>query len=70
MTGDIDCLVRIRLINSVQLNMRIAVTSEEFWGDHDKHTQFIDRIASFLQIPSNRIKIVGIAEIKKQLRML
>lgn len=59
--GDMNCLVRVRLINSVQINMRLATTVEEFWSSNStQQTLFINRIASLLQIPANRVKVVGL----------
>lgn len=54
-----NCSVRIILVNVVQVNLRLAVTVEEFYND-DTQTSFINRISAFLGISTNRIKIVGI----------
>lgn len=58
-TADTACIVEIRLINSVQISTRLAMTVEDFF-DNDSRTKFVDRIASFLQISTDRLKIVGI----------
>lgn len=42
------------------------MTVEAFFDD-DSRTQFIDRIASFLQIPTDRLKIVGIRKVTSRM---
>jgi hypothetical protein len=43
--------------------MRIGMTREEFFADEAHQTTFVNRIASFLKIPFDRIRVVGIVEV-------
>jgi hypothetical protein len=43
--------------------MRIGMTQEEFFSDNAHKTTFINRITSFLKIPHDRLRIVGIVEV-------
>lgn len=52
-----DKIVWLQIIDAIQLTMRMDVTSEEFWAN-DGPTDFIDRLAAVLLIPSYRIRIV------------
>jgi len=56
-----DCQVAVKLINSVQINFRIAMTVDDFLNN-DTNTNFVDRITAFLNIPTDKLKIVGIKE--------
>lgn len=58
-TGEIDCAVIVRLINSVRISMRVTMTPAEFVTGNVQST-FIDRIATFLNITTDRIRIVGL----------
>lgn len=58
-TGKSDCLVQVRLVNSVQVSTRLAMSPEDFL-DGDTRTTFISRISAFLNIPTDKLKIVGI----------
>lgn len=43
--------------------MRIGMTQEEFFSDDAHSTTFVNRIAAFLKIPFDRIRIVGIVDV-------
>lgn len=53
----------------VQVNLRLAVTVEEFYNE-DVQTSFINRISAYLGISANRIKIVGLKSSSSRLRRL
>lgn len=59
LNGKSDCSIQLRLLNWVQINMHLAMTIEDFL-DNDKQTEFIDRIATFLDISTDKLKIVGV----------
>lgn len=59
-TGEIDCAVIVRLINSVRISLRVTMTPDEFVTGNVQ-SNFIDRIATFLNITTDRIRIVGLA---------
>lgn len=65
-TSHTSCIVQVRLINSVQVSTRLAMTAEAFFDDNSR-TNFVDRIASFLQISTDRLKIVGIRKVTRRL---
>lgn len=48
-------------IDSIQLTMRLDVTTAEFW-DGNGVTNFIDRLAAVLLIPTYRIRVVDTNE--------
>jgi hypothetical protein len=54
-------IIKLELIQVVQLSMTVSVKAEEF--DQDAQSTFIDNVALLLQIPSYRIKIVGVQNI-------
>ena len=59
-TGDPNCLVRVSLINSIQLTARFAMNIDNFFRD-DGVTKFINRMCALLRInDTSRLKIVGI----------
>lgn len=41
------------------------MTVEEFYGDVSKQTEFIDRMAAFLEIDYSKIRIVGAAPARR-----
>ena len=49
--------VYLDIIDAIQLTMRLDVTSEEFWASSGP-TDFIDRMAAALNIPSYRVRVV------------
>jgi hypothetical protein len=53
-------MVEVLLINSVQVNMLLSVTTEEFWDD-TVETTLINRITAFLSITPDQLRIVGIS---------
>lgn len=50
-------IIELRIVDSIQLTMRLDMTPEEFFAD-DGETEFIDRLAAALGIPSYRIRVV------------
>lgn len=64
-----ECVVQVRLINSVQVTTRLAMTPEDFMNDN-KRTTFLSRISAFLNIPTDRLKIVGIRTPSSKRRVL
>lgn len=53
-----DCVVRVRLINSVFVTLRLEVDYATFFDDN-KSEDFIKKVIAFLDIDPSRIKIVG-----------
>merc|ERR1712124_51271 len=49
------------IIDSIQLTMRLDVTADEFWATSGP-TDFIDRLAAVLNIPTYRVRIVDTYE--------
>jgi hypothetical protein len=56
-----DDILTLERIDSIQLTMRLDVTTAEFW-DGDGVTSFIDRLAAVLLIPPYRIRVVDTIE--------
>ena len=54
-----DCIVRVRYVDSVKVNMRLSTTLEEFYQNNGV-ASFIDKMTSFLGIEMSRLKIVNI----------
>lgn len=46
------------------------MTEEEFYSDEVHETTFLNRISSFLAIPYDTVRIVGIADIDSRRRNL
>ncbi len=60
MTGNPNCLVRVSLINSIQVNARFAMSLDEF-HKNDGATKFVNRMCALMGInDTSRVKIVGI----------
>ena len=57
MRGDSELI--IERINSIQLTMEINTTEEEFFADNGQ-TNFIDRLAAVLNIPTYRIRVASV----------
>lgn len=57
-TGNANCLVRVRQVNNVLLNMHLNLDYDSFLSN-DKFGSFANKIAAFLDIDPNRIKVVG-----------
>jgi len=56
----VNCIVRITLINSVQLTLRFAINVSDFFKTYGP-TRLIDRMCAILQITDqSKVKIVGI----------
>lgn len=60
-TNDPECRVVVRQRNHVRINMRIKMSKKQFYDDDESETTFINRIIGFLEIPFDRVRIVGIA---------
>lgn len=59
-TGDINCLVRVTLTNSVQLTLHFAMNINDFWSVNGP-TRLVDRVCAVLGIvDQSQVKIVGI----------
>ena len=55
-----NCIVRVRLTNSIQLTMRFSMNINDFFNTNGP-TRLIDRIAAVFQISDqSRIKIVSV----------
>jgi hypothetical protein len=54
-----NCIVRVRYIDAVKVNMRLTTTLEEFYQNNGV-ASFIDKLTSFLGIETSRLKIVNI----------
>jgi hypothetical protein len=50
-------IVTLEIYDAIQLTMRLDMTTDEFFAD-DGETNFIDRLAAVLGIPTYRIRIV------------
>ncbi len=57
-TGNAKCLVRVRQVNNIMLNMHLNLDYDSFLSN-DKFGSFANKIAAFLDIDPNRIKVVG-----------
>ena len=53
------CFVHVKLVNSLKLSTRLNIDPETFY-DTGGVTTFLDRMAALLEIPVDRIRIVGI----------
>lgn len=58
-TADANCKVRVTLTSSVQVTARLSVNIDDFYGSNGI-TTFLDQMTAFLNIPTNRLKIVGV----------
>jgi hypothetical protein len=56
-----DCIVTLEVYDSIQLTMRVDMKTSEFFADNGE-TQFIDRLAAVLRIPSYRIRVLSFYE--------
>ena len=50
------CILKVRTIDSVRLNLKLNVTVEDFYSN-DAQTTFIDKISTFLGIDMSNIRI-------------
>lgn len=57
--GKNKCQVRVRLSSFVQLSSEISIPINEFYNDGE--TSFITNICAFLEIDTDRMKIVGVS---------
>ncbi len=60
MNNDKDCMVNMREVDMVLINMKMTMTVAEFFSNN-RDTNFVDRICSFLNISTDKLKIVGVA---------
>jgi hypothetical protein len=60
-TGDASCQVRVTLSSNVQITARLMVNISTFF-DNGGVATFIDRMCSFLNITTDRLKVVGVYE--------
>lgn len=59
-TGDANCLVRVRLTNAVQLTMLFAININDFFSSNGP-TRLVDNMCAILGInDQSRVKIVGV----------
>ena len=58
-TGASNCTVRVTLTSSVQVTARLSVEVSTFY-ENNGAVKFLDLISAFLNIPTNRLKIVGV----------
>ncbi|KAL4508253.1 hypothetical protein ABPG72_003557 [Tetrahymena utriculariae] len=57
--GRADCLVRVQVLDTVRIHVKVVLKVEEFFSDNNK-ASFISKVASFLGIADySRIKVVG-----------
>lgn len=61
MNGKNKCQVRIRLSSFVQLSSEVSIPINEFYTE-DGETSFITNICAFLEIDTDRMKIVSVSE--------
>lgn len=50
--------MQVRLIDVIKVNLRLSLTTEEFFSD-TKSSTFTDRLCAMLKIPTNRLRIVS-----------
>lgn len=56
-----DCLIRVELVDSIQLTTYFAMNISDFYKDSSIGTNFIDRLCALLNIKDvSRVKIVGV----------
>lgn len=60
-TGDPACQVRVSLNSNVQITARLMVNINTFF-DNGGVATFVDRMCSFLNITTDRLKVVGVYE--------
>jgi hypothetical protein len=60
-TGDMNCQVRVTLNSNVQITARLMVPIATFF-DNGGVTTFLDRMCAFLNITTDRMKVVGVYE--------
>lgn len=65
MTGARGCHVKVALIDSVWVTIRLQTTVNDFYNS-DKDTKFIDRIGAFLNISTDQLKIVSAFDVKSR----
>lgn len=58
-TGASDCQVRLSVTNNIQVTARIQTTVQEFFNNGGV-TKFVDRMCAFLNITTDRLKVVGV----------
>ena len=58
-TGALDCQVRLSVTNNIQVSARIQTTVQEFFNKGGV-TKFVDRMCAFLNITTDRLKVVGV----------
>ena len=54
-----DCQVRLSVTNNIQVSARIQTTVQEFFNKGGV-TKFVDRMCAFLNITTDRLKVVGV----------
>lgn len=59
LTGEDDCIVEIKQIKTVVLTLKIEMDLDTFY-DTDGPMLFIDKMAAFLGIPNDKLRIVSI----------
>lgn len=62
--ADPNCLVKTKLVDMVWISMRLTMTVSEFF-DNNRDTKFVDRICAFLDISTDKLKIVGVYSAEK-----
>lgn len=61
MTGEEDCVVTISQLETVQISTRIEMDIDQFYATNGPML-FIDKMAAFLGIPNDKLRIVSIIE--------
>jgi hypothetical protein len=59
-TGNWQCLVRVRQVNNVVLTTHLSLDFDSFLAN-DKFGTFVNKIAAFLDLDPARVKVVGVA---------
>jgi hypothetical protein len=60
-TGALGCQVRVTLSSNVQITARLMVSMDSFFNNGGVAT-FIDKMCAFLNITTDRLKVVGVYE--------
>lgn len=53
------CDISVVQVNSVRVMAKLTMTMQDFL-DNNLDTNFIDRVSAYLNIPTNKLKILGL----------
>lgn len=61
LTGADTCIVKLEMMEAVQVSLKLEMPLTDFYSTNGP-TLFIDRMAAFLGIPNDKLRIVSITE--------